>query len=165
MLDHPRLVVGDVLELVIRRHVAEGEDAARGGALELVDHDLPFASPRRRQLGVEQIAVGYAPGRDQQHIGAHGRPSWQSIDAVADLLASADYVAWLRHLPFLGRDVGEPLAHVVVVAAQQRAAADHDVTRLPSAEKMCANSRGDESAPDDDQMFGQVRIRMMVSLV
>ncbi len=64
--DHAGLVVGDVLELVVRAHVAERENATRGGALVLVDDDAAVAHLDSGQLGVEQVAVGNPAGRNEQ---------------------------------------------------------------------------------------------------
>ena len=71
---HARLVVGDVLELIGRRHVAEREDATRGGALVLVDHDLAVVVDLDAgQLGVEQVAVGIRPVATSSSVGVERR--------------------------------------------------------------------------------------------
>ncbi len=61
VLDDPGLVVGDVLELEVRRHVTEREKNAppRRCPLELVDDNLPARGDfHTRMMGVELIAVG-----------------------------------------------------------------------------------------------------------
>ena len=144
-----------MLELIIRTHVAERENAAGGGALILVDGDATVAHLDTRQLRVEQIAVGNPAGRDQDGVAVHRRAVVHCQGDARAVLARPDHVAVVVNLPLLRRDVGEPLAHRVVGVPQQRAAANDQ--RDPRAERRegVRELRGDEPAADDDEMLWQ----------
>src|SRR6185369_5015792 len=127
------------------------------GPLVLVDHHL--AAPidlHARLFGVEQVTVGHPARCDQQRVAAQRRAVLATdLDAVADLPCVRDLVV-ITDLPLPGGDVGEAHRDVVIVAAQQRAAPDHQ--RYVAAERreyVCELAR-DETAADDDQPLRQV---------
>ncbi len=157
VLDHAGLVVGDMLELIIRRHVPEGEDAARRGALVLVDDHL--TAGRHLHAGllrVEQVAVGCPAGGDQQQVAPHARAVLApQLDAVA-VSSDARDLAVAQDLPLLGRDIGEPLADRVVLTAQQRAAADHHRDAAAERREHVGEFACHEAAPDDHQVLGHI---------
>ena len=104
----------------------------------------------RSPLGTRPVATSSTSPRtvepSSQRRASTPSPSWPR----------AGHLAVVADLPLLGRDVGEPLADVVVVPRSSVLPRIISVTRLPSAEKMWANSHGDEAAADDDQMLRHV---------
>ncbi len=158
-LHDARLVVGDVLELIVRRHVAERENATRRGALVLVDDHLaarvdlrrrPVRASSRSPLGTRPVATSSASPRNVE-------PSSQrDLDAVADLRARRSTSWWLRISHFLDAMSVKRIDDVVVVAAQQRAAADHQRHAAAERREDVRELACDESAADDDQMLGHV---------
>jgi hypothetical protein len=66
VLHHARILVGDVLKLLARAHIAEREDAVRGGSLVRVYHDQSIViCLNLAAWQVEGVAVRGAPGRHQ----------------------------------------------------------------------------------------------------
>ena len=108
-----------------------------------------FSASSRSPLGTRPVATSSVSPRTFE-------PSLQrDLDAVADLPGVGQLVV-VADLPLPGRDVGETHRDVVVVAAQQGAAPDHQ--RHVAAE--CGEDVGelarDEPAADDDQALGHV---------
>ena len=114
LADHAGLMVGHMLELILRADVAERENASRGGALVFVDRDATVAHLDTRQLGVEQVAVGDPARRHQHHVSLQRRTVVHRQGDAVTVLARTDHVAVVVNFPFLRCDVGEPLAHGVV---------------------------------------------------
>ena len=153
-----RLVVGDVLELVVRRHVTERENAARRGALVLVDDHLAVRRHLRRRPAPRRAGRRWASGpvATSSMSPRTVEPSWhRQLDAVAVRRASRDFVV-VADRPLLGRDVGEAHRDVVVVTAQQRAAPDHQRHAAAQRREDVRELACDEAAADDDQVLGHV---------
>ena len=158
VLHDPRLVVGDVLELVGVRDVAQGPDVRHGGALVLVDHDDAVLDPDR---GVLQRRAGRRWRRGRSRSAA--RRSRASVPSERETASS--------------RRRGRPWSAVV----PRRTSHWREATRVKAAEtsSSSASSRrgprcdlgdlgaergedvgelgGDEAAADDGHPVGAAR--------
>ena len=164
--DHARLVVGHMLELVVRAHVAERENATRGGALVLVDRRHGRRAPRRpptpRRAGRRwesgrspPAPCRRAPSRRCPVVNVMPVPSWLAPTTLRWL--------WISH--FLDA-MSVNRSHTVSSQCRSNVPPRMtSVTRVPSAEKVCANSAATKPPPTMIRCFGSSPIRMMVSLV
>ena len=108
-------------------------------------------------FGVEQVTVGHPAGRDQQRVAAH--TSNRRCNGISTPSPSCRRPAtswWLRISHFLEAMSVKRIADVVVVAAQQRAAADHQRDAAAQRREDVGELACDETAADDDQVFGHV---------
>ena len=159
VVQHALLEVGDVLELVGRRDVAERPDALGGGAPELVHPDpvVVHLDPGRR--GVEEVAVARAPGGDQEPVALAGRAVLEGdVDAPAVVTGRGDLAHRHAqpHVPALAGRLGEPLRdRAVGVLEQHVGAADHGDPHAERREDV-GELACDEPGPEDHQRLGEL---------
>jgi hypothetical protein len=139
-----------VLELERAGGVAERPDPRRGGALVRVDdHEAVLVHVDPGRVEVEQVGVGGAAGREQQHVDVLRLPGGQlEADTVAHRLDPVDGSAE-QHLPLSAGECGEPGRDVGVLLAEQDVApVDLRHVRAVRREDV-GELRPDEPAADD----------------
>ena len=107
VLHDARFVVGDVLELVRRRHIAECEDVTGRGPLVFVDDDSPVVEFDAGLFGVQLIAVGAPAGGHQHDVGLQFGAVVEFEHDAGAVLVRAENVAVAAQFPFARRDAGE----------------------------------------------------------
>ncbi len=161
VLDHPGLVVGHVLELVVGAHVAEREDAGPPGLLVLVDdHVAVLVQGDPGGVEVEPVPVGDPPGGQQQHVGGQGGGTVRALDVDGHAGLGApgrgQRVLQPEVHPSAHRR-GEPGGDLGVLLPQQRVAATHQGHVGAVRGEDVGELRGHVAGSDDDHRTGQLR--------
>ena len=106
---------------------------------------------------VEQVTVGHSARRNQQRVAAHRRPVVATdLDAVADARASVTSW-WLRISHFLRAMSVKRMEMSSSWPRNSVLPRIISVTRLPSAEKTCANSHATNPPPTMIRCSGSIR--------
>src|SRR5699024_7254809 len=126
--EHALLVTGHVLELMRRAHVAQGPDAVRGRAAELVDVHPVAVHPDAGRVQSQEVAVGGAARPQQEGLTRAGGPVLEgqlhppAIVAgrgdPGDVLAQPD-------VPVIPGVSGEALGELAVEVLEQHVGAAH----------------------------------------
>ena len=167
---HPRLLVGDVLELVAVGDVAERPDPRGGGALVLVDDDQAGAVDLHAgAVQVETVGVGASGRWRRAGCPRRGPRSRRRCAGAAGCPRRTPRPSrwWCR----AGRPSARGASSVnrrETSASSARSSASERLTRvtsLPKEPKMCANSAATKPPPMIAIRPGRSSMRMIVSLV